>query len=202
MDFPDHPFWDFSLETYAQPGVAPACLALQERHRIDVNLLLFCCWLGRAGYGSLGDAGIARLAERAAPWHRDVVRGLRALRAHLKHEIPGSPEDLRLALRKRVAALEIDAEHVEQLALADALAEIPSGMPGGIPTPETEQEAGVDDAVANLSSYFSFCGIVADAADRDGLATILDAAFPDVPATRIGQLCGSFGGHSDNSGRK
>ena len=27
----DHPFWDFSLQLYAQPGVAEASLALQDR---------------------------------------------------------------------------------------------------------------------------------------------------------------------------
>lgn len=40
VGFPDHPFWDFSLEVYPREGVGAACLALQARHEIDVNVLL------------------------------------------------------------------------------------------------------------------------------------------------------------------
>ena len=46
MDLPSSRFWDFSLEIYAKPGVAQACLALQDECGADVNLLLFCCWAG------------------------------------------------------------------------------------------------------------------------------------------------------------
>ncbi len=53
MDYPDHPFWDFSLEVYGAEGVPPACLALQEAHQLDVNIVLFCCWTGATGRGAL-----------------------------------------------------------------------------------------------------------------------------------------------------
>ena len=52
--FEDHPFWEFSLRVYGNGGVPTACLALQERHAIDVNLLLFCAWIGESGRGILG----------------------------------------------------------------------------------------------------------------------------------------------------
>ena len=43
------PFWQFSGAVYAHPGVAEACLDLQDRHGLDVNLLLFCAWAGVQG---------------------------------------------------------------------------------------------------------------------------------------------------------
>ncbi|HEY9550471.1 MAG TPA: TIGR02444 family protein, partial [Kiloniellaceae bacterium] len=43
------PFWQFSGAVYARRGVAEACLALQQRHGLDVNLLLFCAWAGSNG---------------------------------------------------------------------------------------------------------------------------------------------------------
>ena len=49
MDPGDNAFWRFSLRTYRAPGVEAACLALQERCGADVNLLLFCGWVGREG---------------------------------------------------------------------------------------------------------------------------------------------------------
>jgi len=42
-------FWRFSLDAYGRPGVAAACLDLQDRHGCDVNLILYALWLGRAG---------------------------------------------------------------------------------------------------------------------------------------------------------
>lgn len=37
-------FWQHSLQIYAQPGVARACLALQDDYQVNVNLLLFYHW--------------------------------------------------------------------------------------------------------------------------------------------------------------
>ena len=37
-------FWQHSLQHYAQPGVAEACLALQDNYQVNVNLLLFYHW--------------------------------------------------------------------------------------------------------------------------------------------------------------
>ena len=38
------PFWRFSLQLYRLPGVAEACIELQEKCGADVNLLLFLLW--------------------------------------------------------------------------------------------------------------------------------------------------------------
>ncbi len=43
------PFWRFSLATYRKPGVATACLALQDECGVDVNLMLFLLWLAANG---------------------------------------------------------------------------------------------------------------------------------------------------------
>ena len=37
-------FWQHSLQHYAKPGVADACLALQDTYQVNVNLLLFYHW--------------------------------------------------------------------------------------------------------------------------------------------------------------
>src|SRR6202000_1576818 len=39
-------FWTFSLAVYADPAVQRECLALQDDHGVDVNLLLFCAFVG------------------------------------------------------------------------------------------------------------------------------------------------------------
>ena len=37
-------FWQHTLQHYAKPGVADACLALQDNYQVNVNLLLFYHW--------------------------------------------------------------------------------------------------------------------------------------------------------------
>src|SRR3546814_14164532 len=72
-------FCQFSGSVYARRGVAEACLALQERHRLDVNLLLFCAWAGCNGRRlDGGDLGLLRSVAR--PWQDNVVAPLRAAR--------------------------------------------------------------------------------------------------------------------------
>ena len=95
-------FWAFSLDFYAQPGAMPACLALQDRHGVDVNLALLCCWLGEP----LDAAALAEADALVAEWRTQVVQPLRAVRRWLKGR-----DD---ALRTEVAAQELAAEQREQ----------------------------------------------------------------------------------------
>ncbi len=37
-------FWQFSVSRYGKPGVADACLTLQDQFGINVNLILLYCW--------------------------------------------------------------------------------------------------------------------------------------------------------------
>ena len=44
----------FALKVYASEGVPPACLLLQERAGVDVNLLLFAAYAGAGGQHPFG----------------------------------------------------------------------------------------------------------------------------------------------------
>src|SRR5260221_12590441 len=77
------PFWGFSLVFYRQPGVADACIALQDGCGVDVNILLLFLWLATARR-CLPPAAAKALCAKAGPWRDDVVVPLRALRGRLK----------------------------------------------------------------------------------------------------------------------
>jgi uncharacterized protein (TIGR02444 family) len=176
VDWPANPFWDYALELYRRDGVEAACLELQERHGLDVNVVLLCCWLAQRGLPA-DETLLGRIAGIAEVWQEDFVRPLRAVRSRLKAALtqpqPGSmaarwPE-LAAALRQRALALEIDGERLEQLLLADLAADLaPTAAPG------------VALASANLGRYRRFA-----APDRRPLATLLQAAFPDVPTSAV-----------------
>ena len=151
MQFPDHPFWDFSLATYGRDGVADACIALQEAHGADVNILLFCAWAGCSGV-RLDRAQIEAACSAVRGWHEEVVRPLRSVRRRLKSALDGSPpSELQMALRARIQKIEIDAEHIEQLRLA-ALADAPDFGNSGAPPLDSAA------ARANMEAYLSVLG--------------------------------------------
>ncbi|MFO0988317.1 MAG: TIGR02444 family protein [Alphaproteobacteria bacterium] len=178
MDFPQNPFWDFSIALYAKPGVAPACLDLQERHGLDVNALLFCVWLGESGRGPAPREALAAAFDAVAGWHEAVVRTLRPLRRQLKSGFAPIEAGLVQALRARLQKVEIDAEHVEQLALAASAAAQAPARPG---LAAAERAA---HAARHVAHYFAHFGGTAGAADFGSLCGIFAAAF-DLPAPAL-----------------
>ena len=184
MQFPKHPFWDFSLEIYGSKGVAPACLALQERHGVDVNFLLFCLWLGASGSGAASAQAIRQTHDRVAIWHKDIVRQLRAVRKRLKEDLGPVDTSLAESLRERIQNIEIDAEHIEQLALAAAQDAADF---------EAQASEAAGDAASNLGHYFRLLDAPLTRQDRDDLVTIFAAVFPGRPAADLSKLCETIG---------
>lgn len=162
MDFPDHPFWDFSLALYGRPDVADACLRLQDECDLDVNLLLFACWRGAVGGVRLSAAEWHRLIDGTEDWRRRVVEPLRAVRRHLKGL--ESPEQAAV-LHKRVMGLELDAEHAEQLAIVTLAGQTVGGSP---------DQATVH---ANLEAYAAAVGVVLTDNNRWDLAVLAGQAL-------------------------
>jgi uncharacterized protein (TIGR02444 family) len=178
MDFPPHPFWDFSVTLYGKPGVAPACLALQERHGIDVNALMFCLWLAASGRGPRPREELAAAFAAVAAWHAQVVRTLRPLRQRLKFGFDPVNAALVQGLRARIQKIEIDAEHVEQLTLAASSAAAAPARPG------LDAEKTAAHGADHLACYIRHLGAKPDAADADHLCVILAAAFA-LPANAL-----------------
>lgn len=103
----NNPLWQYSVEQYARPGVADACLALQDDHDLDVNILLYAAWL--ASLGRKPDAGhIEALARDVDEWREQVIRPLRSLRRQWKGLSPAAE------LREQVKNLELEAERLQQ----------------------------------------------------------------------------------------
>ena len=150
-------FWSFSLDFYGRPGVAETCLALQDSHGLDVNLVLYCCWRGDL----LSAAQIQAAIGLTTPWRAEIVQPLRALRRRLKPGFPPFHDAEVQGLRKRIADAELEAERLQQQAL-DALAE------GSVPPPARKA------ATANLRLLIKLCDAEDSASQLDHLASHLD----------------------------
>lgn len=182
-DFLPHPFWNFSLEIYAGEGVADACLDLQERRGCDVNILLFCCWLGASGRPTLTAERLRAILKVSDVWQAEIVRPLRQVRRLLKDRpwTEALPETVDAA-RRRVADAELAAEHAEQLKLASLYA----------PPADRDRplEKRLRAAVGNLGVYAVCLGVVPDAKDRAAVSALMAAAFPTLSAREIAAVVG------------
>lgn len=117
-------FWRFSLTLYGRPGAADRCLALQDAHGFDVNVALYCLWVG-ATQGRLATADLGAVAQRADAFRDRVVAPLRAVRREMKRG-PGAAADPVAweVLRAQIKATELAAEEAQQRAMAALTASV------------------------------------------------------------------------------
>jgi len=136
------PFWRFSLGFYRQPGVADACIALQDGCDVDVNVLLFLLWLATAKR-CIPVAAAQAVCAKAGPWRDNVVVALRTLRRRLKDGSSLVDRNTAELFRTKIKAVELESERLQQeamFALSEGLA--------------TENAPTVDAAArANVASY-------------------------------------------------
>ncbi len=115
VNFNLHDFWNFSVTLYSKHGVADSCLALQNEHGLDVNLMLFCIWYGKY-HGELSSSQLDELLDFSLLWATNVVKPLRQARRWIKQnrddcEIPAERLE---SFRERVKKLELEAEQLQQ----------------------------------------------------------------------------------------
>ncbi len=132
-------FWRFSLTIYAEPDVPAACLVLQDEFGRDVNLALYCCWLGASGRGMLSRAELDAADRDVAPWRRSVIEPLRSARRAIKAAIPRNE-----VLYAKAKSAELEAERALQGQLAARAPVADSTVP---------REERVGTAIANLALY-------------------------------------------------
>ena len=112
--------WRFSLAVYRGAGVQEECLDVQERHGVDVNLLMLCAYAGAVEGAELSAAEVGDALDATLAWHAEVVRGLRQVRRTLKPwgaAGQGAFSQVAEALRVKVKGTELEAEQVEQAML-------------------------------------------------------------------------------------
>lgn len=172
-------FWDFSVRTYRTNGVPDACLSLQNEHGADVNMLLYCCWVG-AYLGKFETEHFDEAIGFAGRWADKVVIPLRSARTWMKLAgctEDGVPTDDCMRLRDKIKSVEFASEKLQQQVLESLVSvDKPRGdAPGQV----------VDDVVANLLKYAGHTGIDISGDVRQKLIIIVTAAFPNRAARTI-----------------
>jgi uncharacterized protein (TIGR02444 family) len=153
--------WHFSLAFYRRPGVADACLALQDAAGVDVNVMLYLLYLAARGRGVHAD-DMGRIESVAAVWRDAVVVPLREIRRKLKAPLGEFAPAVTCGLRDDVKRIELAAERIEQQALESLIAL-------GATQPDVGERLTL--AHANMSAYADRLGPL----PAEPLQTILDA---------------------------
>ena len=126
------PFWRFSVTFYAAPGVAPACIELQDKAGVDVNVLFFLLW-NATERRALNAAEISEIEHAIGPWRDMAVVPIRNVRRALKTPPSVMSPDAAESLRTRVKAVELEAERLQQEALYGLAKSGPLGRPTASP---------------------------------------------------------------------
>ncbi|TNE34310.1 MAG: TIGR02444 family protein [Alphaproteobacteria bacterium] len=168
--FPPSQLWDFAVRIYNDRAVEGACLRLQDRRGLDVNLVLFCVWAAASGRGRLSEEELEAALEASLVWQAEVVAPLRHVRRFLKNQ-PG-PGDSRLGaeLARGIAESELFSEHMEIQILTEIL-----GRPA---TGSFDIQDRAEAAADNFTAYMLRMIGEIDMADREDALIIWQQAFP------------------------
>jgi uncharacterized protein (TIGR02444 family) len=157
------PLWRFAVTLYREPGVADACLRLQDEAGADVNIVFFLLW-NASQMRQYSAADVKATDGMVADWRATAVVPMRAIRRALK-DAPVLPDNGVVEdYRTKVKGLELEAERLEHEALLDFFQESAPGTSVASPT---------DAARENLAAYESY---LATSFPKDSVQTIL-AAF-------------------------
>lgn len=159
----DSAFWRFSLRFYRRPEVAAQCIALQDTHGVDVNLLFFTFFLA-INQRQLTPDDVRHIDAHISEWRKRVVQPLRTLRRELKNGI--APVDAQTAqnLRSAIQRDELQAERLQQKLLERAF---PLHATGTMAAPRTA-------AAANIAAYSVLAGAWPEAAVNTLLASLAE----------------------------
>ena len=113
--------WAFALHLYAQPGIADACLMLQDEAGVDVMMFLMTIFAAVRHRVLLTPAEIRELDEVCRPWREQIVQPLRALRTRLKTGPLPAPSSATEPFRSTIKAAELAAERLQNQLLAERL---------------------------------------------------------------------------------
>ena len=111
--------WVFALRIYAEPGVADACLRLQDQAGVDVMTFLMIVFAAVRHRVLLTPSEIRALDDVCRPWREQIVQPLRAIRGRLKTGPLPAPTSETEPFRSTIKAAELAAERLQNRLLAE-----------------------------------------------------------------------------------
>ncbi|MEH6403473.1 MAG: TIGR02444 family protein [Sneathiella sp.] len=182
-EFPPCALWDYAVEIYGEKKVSDACLSLQDRHDIDVNLLLFCLWNGARGWRELTVSELSQAIDISSNWQSPVITPLRHARSALKNSNSPVDEKFKQQLRKAILDSELYAERLELQMLSELVKRAV--------TKSREGQACASNGAKNLSLYINQKITRLNKTDMSDILSVWQAAFPDAKEEMLIEILSS-----------
>lgn len=177
MNFPDSEFWNFSVQIYALPEVEKYCLDLQNKYDADINIILYCLWISEKPV-ILNQDDIELLIEATRPWQETILKPLRDARKMMKQHIIAMPSEMMNQTISSLSDMEINAEHMSQLALEKTLDLNLNTVPS--------TQSPIECASTNLSVYLQQLDSISSVDNlANELSNLLNAVFQDPEAVQV-----------------
>jgi len=147
MKFPDSDFWNFSIRFYSHPEVEKTCLRFQNDFELDVNCVLFIYWLASKHHAILSSEQWSHIISISLPW-QEIIKPLRKSRQLIKDSTIAWPVEFQQETRSCISEVEINAEHMQQLAMEKLFQELDLEI----------SDANLKERISsNFSNMFSAC---------------------------------------------
>lgn len=117
-------FWRFSEEFYSRVGVERACMSLQSRRGVDVNIALIALWLSSQNVEVSGPL-LGELDSAVSSWREAVTNALQQIRKQLPRFIGKISDESRNAVKKSIRSAELEAERASQARMIETLNRFP-----------------------------------------------------------------------------
>jgi uncharacterized protein (TIGR02444 family) len=169
----DNALWRFVLPFYGREGVSPACLTLQDKIGVDVNIVLFAAFAQVERGITLDAEDVATADGLVRDWRTEVIQPLRRVRNRMKSGPSPAPSAATENLRNRVKAAELEGEQVALAVLAAWLDAQPA-RPAD-PSPE-------DDVARAVARHFHAGAFPSDV---EAALTTLSQAVREARATKL-----------------
>jgi len=162
--------WSFVLKVFENKEMQEACLLLEQRYALDVNVFLFGCWAAKESLPALTVDDIAVILQKTIPWRVKVLEPLKRLRESLPKK-RNTPAMIRLyqdAVRN-----EILAEQIEQSLIVQSVAKLDRTS-----RDETGDEMNVaNSALGNIFTYLRYQNITLHKNDLEKVYRIVKFCF-------------------------
>jgi len=182
MDFPTSELWNYSTQIWTLPEVEAICLDLQDSYDANANMLLYCCWIGDKNL-SLNDDDLQILLDTIKPW-QTIIKPLRDSRKMMKQQLLALPANMIDKTVSNISEMELNAEHMTQLALEKAL------RPEKIAP--CDDLSGIECSLNNIKTYINSLDNISSADEiMPQISQLLTAIFQDEEAVQMAMMSGA-----------
>jgi uncharacterized protein (TIGR02444 family) len=176
---PEHSFCIFVKQIASQNHTKSILLTLQQRLNLNINILLFCCWVAQTGRKQFNKKDIQNISLAILPWHEQVVAALKKLRIFLRQK---TLKPINHKICEFILEKEIIANQIEQLMLTDAIMR---------PSYQRSITQKFTDACKNISTYCKESRAGMDQQDTEIIKQLLSLVFPTIDQKQISAYWGT-----------